>query len=98
MLTYLFSIIYGIISFSFLPELATNSQTLERISFNSFPLSSRLQMLLDFLSMRLDDLDYHLPPRQIAQRPLDRRDSSRLLLLSRSEGSMEDRLFVDLPD
>jgi S-adenosylmethionine:tRNA ribosyltransferase-isomerase len=55
-------------------------------------------MLLNFLSMRLDDLDYHLPPGQIAQRPLDRRDSSRLLLLSRSEGSMEDRLFVDLPD
>ena len=55
-------------------------------------------MLLNFLSMRLDDLDYHLPPGQIAQRPPGRRDSSRLLLLSRSEGSMEDRLFVDLPD
>src|SRR5579864_264955 len=48
--------------------------------------------------MRLDDIEYHLPPGQIAQRPLDRRDSSRLLLLSRSEGNMEDRLFVDLPD
>ncbi|MGB9463534.1 MAG: tRNA preQ1(34) S-adenosylmethionine ribosyltransferase-isomerase QueA [Candidatus Acidiferrum sp.] len=55
-------------------------------------------MLLDFLSMRLDDLDYLLPPSQIAQRPLDRRDSSRLLELSRSEGRLEDHLFVDLPD
>jgi S-adenosylmethionine:tRNA ribosyltransferase-isomerase len=55
-------------------------------------------MLLNFLSMRLDDLDYHLPPGQIAQRPLDRRDSSRLLLHSRYEDNMEDRLFVDLPD
>jgi S-adenosylmethionine:tRNA ribosyltransferase-isomerase len=55
-------------------------------------------MLLDFLSMRLDDLDYNVLPDQIAQRPLDRRDSSRLLQLSRSEGSLEDRLFVHLPD
>jgi S-adenosylmethionine:tRNA ribosyltransferase-isomerase len=55
-------------------------------------------MLVDSLLMRLDDLDYHLPPRQIAQRPLDRRDASRLLELSRSVGSLEDRLFVDLPN
>ncbi|MGB8457292.1 MAG: tRNA preQ1(34) S-adenosylmethionine ribosyltransferase-isomerase QueA [Candidatus Acidiferrum sp.] len=48
--------------------------------------------------MRLDDLDYHLPTSLIAQRPLDRRDSSRLLAVSRSAGTLEDRLFVDLPD
>ena len=47
--------------------------------------------------MRLDELDYHLPLNHIAQRPLDRRDASRLLLLSRSTGSFEDRLFVDFP-
>lgn len=63
-----------------------------------FPLSPSLQMLLDSSSMRLDDLDYSLPPSQIAQRPLDRRDASRLLMLSRSDGTVEDRLFADLPD
>ena len=48
--------------------------------------------------MRLDELDYHLPAAQIAQRPLDRRDASRLLLLDRRRGSYEDRFFAELPD
>ncbi len=48
--------------------------------------------------MRLDDLNYHLPTGQIAQRPLPRRDSSRLLVVRQSESGWEDRLFVDLPD
>jgi len=48
--------------------------------------------------MRLDELDYHLPPEQIAQRPLDRRDASRLLLLNRSSGEFEDRQFAEFPD
>ena len=50
------------------------------------------------LLMRLDELDYHLPPEQIAQRPLDRRDASRLLLLNRSSGEFEDRQFAEFPD
>jgi len=48
--------------------------------------------------MRLEELDYHLPPEQIAQRPLDRRDASRLLLLNRSRGALEDRRFAEFPD
>lgn len=48
--------------------------------------------------MRLQDLDYHLPPSHIAQKPLDRRDASRLLELSRSDGSRRDHLFADLPN
>jgi S-adenosylmethionine:tRNA ribosyltransferase-isomerase len=48
--------------------------------------------------MRLDELDYHLPREQIAQRPLDRRDASRLLLLNRCSGKFEDRQFAELPD
>jgi len=48
--------------------------------------------------MRLDDFDYSLPPAQIAQRPLDRRDASRLLELHRSQGTLNDCLFSDLPD
>ena len=46
-------------------------------------------------SMRLDELDYHLPREQIAQRPLARRDASRLLFLDRSSGVFEDRLFTE---
>ncbi len=45
--------------------------------------------------MRLDELDYRLPRDQIAQRPLDRRESSRLLSLDRSSGIFEDRLFTE---
>jgi|SRR5882672_3025240 len=48
--------------------------------------------------MRLEDLDYDLQPMLIAQRPLERRDASRTLLLNRQEGSFEDRLFAELPE
>jgi S-adenosylmethionine:tRNA ribosyltransferase-isomerase len=47
--------------------------------------------------MRLDELDYRLPREQIAQRPLDRREASRLLLLDRSTGVCEDHLFTEFP-
>src|SRR5258708_37831981 len=47
--------------------------------------------------MRLDELDYHLPREQIAQRPLDRREASRLLFLNRTSGGFEDRSFTDFP-
>jgi len=46
--------------------------------------------------MRLDELSYHLPQEQIAQRPLERREASRLLSLDRSSGVFEDRLFAEL--
>jgi S-adenosylmethionine:tRNA ribosyltransferase-isomerase len=42
--------------------------------------------------------DFDLPPDQIAQRPAERRDRSRLLVLDRSTGGVEDRTFSDLPD
>src|SRR5215472_4604113 len=48
--------------------------------------------------MRLENLDYQLPPEQIAQGPLERRDASRLLLLNRASGTFEDRRFRELPD
>jgi S-adenosylmethionine:tRNA ribosyltransferase-isomerase len=47
--------------------------------------------------MRIEELDYNLPPELVAQRPLERRDASRMLHLSRT-GLFEDRLFADLPD
>jgi S-adenosylmethionine:tRNA ribosyltransferase-isomerase len=48
--------------------------------------------------MRLDELDYRLPREQIAQRPLDRREASRLLLLNRSSGVFEDCFFTEFPN
>jgi len=47
--------------------------------------------------MRLDELDYFLPQELIAQRPLENREASRLLLLSRSSGGFEDHRFAELP-
>jgi S-adenosylmethionine:tRNA ribosyltransferase-isomerase len=47
--------------------------------------------------MRLNELDYALPQQLIAQRPLDHRDASRLLLLSRQEGTFINLTFADLP-
>src|SRR3989454_11863809 len=47
--------------------------------------------------MRLDELDYRLPRQQIAQRPLERREASRLLFLDRTSGSFKDQLFTELP-
>ena len=46
--------------------------------------------------MKTSDLDYHLPPERIAQTPVEPRDSSRLLILDRSTGSLEHRIFHDL--
>lgn len=48
--------------------------------------------------MRLHELDFHLPPGQIAQRPLERRDASRLLLLDRADGTFADQRFAELPE
>ena len=48
--------------------------------------------------MNLNDLDYSLPKELIAQRPLAQRDASRLLVVDRSNGSLTNRLFSDIPD
>jgi S-adenosylmethionine:tRNA ribosyltransferase-isomerase len=46
--------------------------------------------------MRTDDFDYHLPQELIAQSPVEPRDSSRLMVLSRESGQIEHRQFPDL--
>jgi S-adenosylmethionine:tRNA ribosyltransferase-isomerase len=47
--------------------------------------------------MLLSEFDYELPPGLIAQRPLERRDASRLMLLDRRAQTVEDRSFSELP-
>ena len=42
--------------------------------------------------------DYQLPPSAIAQQPAEPRDSSRLLVLHRGDGSIEHRRFADIGD
>jgi S-adenosylmethionine:tRNA ribosyltransferase-isomerase len=46
----------------------------------------------------LERLDYDLPPDLIAQQPVEPRDASRLLLVRRASGELEDRVFRDLPE
>lgn len=48
--------------------------------------------------MRVDEFDYHLPPDRIAQRPLEERDASRMLVLPRVSGPWADRGFSELPN
>src|SRR2546426_8465848 len=48
--------------------------------------------------MRVDALDYALPPALIAQRPKARRDESRLLVYDRMSRSVDHRTFAELPD
>ncbi len=48
--------------------------------------------------MLLSDFDYHLPEERIAQRPLEDRAASRMLVLYRSDERWEDRLFREFPE
>ena len=48
--------------------------------------------------MRTDDFDYELPDELIAQSPAEPRDSCRLLVLHREDGSVEHRRFTDIVD
>ena len=48
--------------------------------------------------MRTDDFDYDLPQELIAQEPAEPRDSCRLLVLHRGNGSLDDRHFYDILD
>lgn len=48
--------------------------------------------------LSLSDFDYSLPKELIAQEPLARRDSSRLLIIDRQKKIISHRLFKDLPE
>ena len=46
--------------------------------------------------MRVDDFDFALPDELIAQTPLEQRDHSRLLVVHKDTGVLEDRSFPDI--
>ena len=48
--------------------------------------------------MNLQDFNYHLPRRLIAQQPVLIRDHSRLMVVNRRTGSLAHRFFSDLPE
>jgi S-adenosylmethionine:tRNA ribosyltransferase-isomerase len=47
--------------------------------------------------MQLDDFSYELPPSFIAQKPLEKRDASRLMVIDRHSGDSIHAVFHDLP-
>lgn len=48
--------------------------------------------------MQLEDFDYDLPQELIAQVPLEKRDTSRLMVLDKSTGEVEHKHFTDILD
>jgi len=48
--------------------------------------------------MKLSEFDYDLPADRIAQHPLKKRDTSKLLVLHRKAGGIEHRVFKDIVD
>lgn len=48
--------------------------------------------------MKTEDFDYYLPPHLIAQSPLEKRDSSRLLVLDKETGDISHHHFTDIID
>ena len=48
--------------------------------------------------MRTEDFDYYLPEELIAQTPLQKRDSSKMLVLNKEDGSIEHKHFNDILD
>jgi S-adenosylmethionine:tRNA ribosyltransferase-isomerase len=49
-------------------------------------------------TLTADDFDFSYPPEAVAQRPLEERSASRLLVLDRDRGSVSHRTFRDIAD
>ncbi len=48
--------------------------------------------------MKVEDFDFYLPEKLIAQTPLDKRDSSKLLVLDKKTGDITHKHFTDIVD
>ena len=49
-------------------------------------------------SLKLTDFDFQLPKSLIAQKPLEARDQSKLMVLNRKSGSIKHEIFAHLPE
>jgi len=47
--------------------------------------------------MRLQDFDYMLPEELIAQQPAPDRERSRMMVVDRETGGLQDRVFLEFP-
>ena len=56
-----------------------------------------LAKIIEGIVLKTDDFYYELPDELIASRPLPQRDSSRLLHITRADGTITHRVFSDLP-
>ena len=50
------------------------------------------------IDMKLSDYNYHLPEELIAQVPVNPRDHSKMMVLNREDGSIEDKKFYNILD
>ena len=48
--------------------------------------------------MKTDDFNYELPENLIAQHPLDKRDSSKLMIVNRNTGKITHEIFHNIID
>ena len=48
--------------------------------------------------MKVSDFDFYLPEELIAQHPLEKRDTSRLMVLNKETGEIEHKRFYDIID
>ena len=48
--------------------------------------------------MKVSDFDFYLPEELIAQHPLEKRDTSRLMVLNKVTGEIEHKRFYDIID
>jgi S-adenosylmethionine:tRNA ribosyltransferase-isomerase len=51
-----------------------------------------------FQNMKLSDFEYEYPKDLVAKYPVEPRDSSRLMVINRADGSISHRVFTDLPE
>ena len=61
-------------------------------------MSETIKNALPETNLRTADFDYHLPEELIAQHPMEKRDTSRLMVLDRKEESITHRHFYDILD
>lgn len=52
----------------------------------------------EVLLMKVSDFDYYLPKELIAQHPIEKRDSSRLMIVDKKSGKIENKIFKDIID